>query len=97
MIDKAIARSDYSKSEKPRILKETKRFFRELSYPIASDGLGLVNPAISIKVKQIQNEVVLLKRRRSEACEIMPPQDRRNAVRIWHHLTAEFVRQVILC
>ena len=40
MIDKAVNGSDYSVSEKPRILKEAKRFFRELSYPKAGDGLG---------------------------------------------------------
>ena len=50
----------YSETEKPRILKEARRFFRELSYPKASDGLGLVNPAVKIKIEQAKIKVVTL-------------------------------------
>jgi integrase len=58
MIVQTVDGIDATTKEKPKLLREFKRFCKEISWPTEADGLGLSNPTSAIKITKPKAEPV---------------------------------------
>jgi integrase len=71
-VDAVSAANEYAETEKWQHASAMKRFFRELSYPVHSNGLALENPAVAYKVKSTMT--LARARRRNGGIKILDPK-----------------------